>query len=225
MGGMPAPASPVTDDPVDGVRAGGRRRGVRPWATDVRFLLGIVLIAASVAGVWAVVAGARQTTPMLVATRTIVPGEPIAEGDVGVVEVALGRAQGEYLPAGADLASSVARSVIGAGELIARDALQPASASTTTTVVVRSLGDVPGEVRPGSAVDVWAAAQKERGVYDAPRILVAGAVVGSVSRDESMLGGGTTRLELVVPRDDVADVLAAVAGEAAVSVVPAEAAR
>ena len=61
-----------------------RLRSRAPWA-DVRFLLGLVLVIVSIAGVWFVVAAARQTAPVFAATRTIVPGETVSVDDVQVV--------------------------------------------------------------------------------------------------------------------------------------------
>ena len=62
-----------------------RARRRAPWV-DVRFLLGIVLILASVAGVWFVVSAARQTAPAIAAATTLVPGDVISATDVRVVE-------------------------------------------------------------------------------------------------------------------------------------------
>lgn len=198
----------------------GRRRPLARWV-DVRFFLGVVLIAASIAAVWAVVAMTRQTSPVYAATRTIVPGEKITPDDLSVVDVALGRVGETYLGSDEPLSGLVAGRTITAGELVPRDAVQPVAAARTTTVVVTSLAEVPSAVHPGTPVEVWVAPLKERGSYDTPRVLVPRAVVASVSHDDSMLGGGSASLELVIPRADVAQALAAIAAGSAVSIVPA----
>jgi len=95
------------------------------------------------------------------------------------------------------------------------------SAARTTSVVLRSAVDVPGSVGAGSVVEVWAAPLIERGSYDVPRILVADATVVSVTRDETMIGGGSAALEVVIPRADVASTLAAMSDQSALSIVPA----
>ena len=195
-----------------------RRRPAR-WA-DLRFVLGIVLIVASVVGVWAVVAVARQTTPVLAAAHTIVPGDRVTADDFAVVDVALGRTAETYVRSGADLSGRVADRTIPAGELVPHDALVTARSRATTTVVVESTADVPASIRPGSTVDVWAAEPEEQHSYGTPKILVSDAVVAKVAKDDSMLGGGSASLELVIPRADVADTLAAIAADWAVSVVP-----
>ena len=55
------------------------------------FFLGILLVIASVAGVWFVVAASRQTAPAFAANRTIVPGEAI--GRVAAERIAFADAE------------------------------------------------------------------------------------------------------------------------------------
>lgn len=193
----------------------------RPVWGDARFALGIVLIAASVAGVWGVVSAARQTTPVYVAARTLVPGDAVGSADLRVVEVALGQAEGAYLSPEVLSEGSVVTRTVPEGELVPQAAIGDASALRTTNVVIRSAVEVPAGVGAGSTVEVWAAPLIERGDYDVPRILVADAVVASVTRDESAVGGATASIEIVIPRAEVTATLAALADGSALSVVPA----
>lgn len=189
------------------------------WA-DVRFLLGIALVIVSIAGVWFVVAAARQTAPVFAAARTIVPGQAVDADDLRVVEVALGPLEDAYASPATLTPGAVATRTVAAGELVPRDAVGDAAQARTTTIVIRSATAVPAAVAAGATVEVWAAPQLERGVYDTPRILVASATVVSVDRDESMMGSAGTAVELVVSRADVAAALAAVADGSSLSVVP-----
>ncbi|UUT35694.1 SAF domain-containing protein [Microbacterium elymi] len=125
-------------------RVPARRRGF--W-TDARFFLGIVLIAASIGGVWAVVALSRQTTPVYAASHTIVPGQELTADDLTVVDVALGHTVDSYLVPGGAL-DAVATRTIEAGELVPRAASAPVSAATVTTVVVRSASRCPPPCGP-----------------------------------------------------------------------------
>lgn len=190
-----------------------------PWA-DLRLLLGVLLVVASVAGVWFVVTAARQTAPAYAAVDTIVEGQPITADDLRIVDVALGQVSGAYLTPAHLADGLIATRTVAAGELVPQGAVGAAAGSRTTSVVLRSTVDVPASVEPGSIVEVWAAPQVERGVYDTPRILVADAAVVEVTRDESMMGGAEAALEVVIARADVADVLAALADGDAISVVP-----
>lgn len=192
----------------------------RPARPDLRLLLGIVLVLVSIGGVWFTVQAARTTAPAYVATRTIVPGEVVSADVVQGVEVSLGALSESYLSADALTSGLVATRTIEAGELVPAAAVGSADAARTTRVVVRSAVDVPASVSAGTVVEVWAAPQRERGIYDPPRILVADATVVSVARDESMIGGGAAQLELVIPRADVAAALTAMSDQSALSVVP-----
>ena len=192
----------------------------RAFWGDARFFLGVLLVAASVVGVWLVVSAARETKPVYAAATTIVPGQPIAAGDLTVVDVALGPLAGTYLTADDLEDGAVATRTIEAGELVPAASVGDRDAARTTSVVVRSAVDVPASVEAGTVVEVWSAPLLERGAYDAPRVLVADATVVSVTRDDSVIGGAAAALELVIPRADVPAALAAIAGEAALSIVP-----
>lgn len=194
--------------------------GKRAFWADMRFVLGVVLIIASVAGVWFVVAAARQTVPVFAAARTIVPGEEVDAGALQVVEVALGQVGDAYAAPGLLEPGAVAVRTITKGELVPLSAVGAAEASDLTSVVLRSATDVPAAVAPGANVEIWAAAALERGQYEQPRILVPDATVATVTRDDSVMGADGPALELVIPRADVAATLAAIAGGAALSVVP-----
>ncbi|MGB4776870.1 SAF domain-containing protein [Microbacterium sp.] len=189
------------------------------WA-DVRFLLGIALVVVSVAGVWFVVAAARQTAPVFAAARTITPGQAVDADDLRVVEVALGQLEESYASPATLRPDAVATRTITAGELVPQDAVGDAARARSTTIVVHSATAVPAAVAAGSDVELWAAPQRERGVYETPRILVPSATVVSVDRDETMMGSGGTAVELVIARADVAAALAAVTDGSSLSIVP-----
>jgi hypothetical protein len=192
----------------------------RAFWGDARFFLGVLLVAASVIGVWLVVSAARQTVPVFAAAHTIVPGEAIGAGDFTVVDVALGPLADTYLTADDLVGARVATRTIEAGELVPAASVGDPSDARTTSVVVRSAVDVPASVEAGTVVELWSAPLLEQGAYDVPRILVADATVVSVTRDDSMMGGGAAALELVIPRADVPATLAAMSDESALSVVP-----
>ena len=96
-----------------------------------------------------------------------------------------------------------------------------AADSRTTTVVVASSVGLPEDVEAGTEVEIWQAPLREDGrSYDEPRILVGDVVVRAVLEREGLLADTTAELEIVIDRSDVAAVLAAVTGGAALSVVP-----
>lgn len=193
----------------------------RAFWGDLRFLIGIVLVGLSITGVWLIVSSADSATPILQADRTIVQGETITAADFRVVDVSLGALTDEYLRP-QDLASDqVAARTIEEGELVPRTASGRADDSRSTTLVIESSISIPEGVDAGTVVELWQAPLLEDGrSHDAPRILVADAIVAEVLDAEGMLSASRSAVEIVIDRADVADVLAAISGAAALSVVP-----
>lgn len=196
-------------------------RPQRAFWGDIRFLIGIALVALSVAGVWLVVSSAGRTSPVLQANRTIVQGETLVSADFQVVEVSLGPLASDYLaPQDLEPGQIAARTLV-EGELVPAAAAAEADSGRTTTLVIQSSTGIPEDVGPGTVVELWHAPPLADGrSHDAPRILVADATVASVVESDGMLEASGTGIEVVIDRSDVADVLAAVTGGSALSVVP-----
>jgi hypothetical protein len=193
-------------------------RSRRPLRGDLRLLVGVVLVVVSVAGVWLIVTAADRATPVLRAARTITPGEPVRSEDLQVVDVGLGVLEGEYLRPGDLRAGQVASRTLPEGEMVPRSALIDESHVHTTTIVVESSTGIPASVGAGTEIEIWAAPPLEDGrSYDVPRLLVDDVVVRSVLEPEGMLADTIAQAEVVVDRDDVADLLAAVTGGSALS--------
>ncbi len=197
-------------------------RARRAFWGDIRFLIGIALVILSIAGVWLIVSSARDTTPVLQATRTIAQGEALASDDFRVVEVSLGAVVDGYL-APQDLeAGMIAARTVESGELLPSVATGDAESSRTTNIVVESSVGIPERIDAGTPVELWYSpplGDDEDG-FEAPRILAADVVVASIPETDGMLAQRSTAVELVIDRADVADVLAAITGGAALSIVP-----
>ncbi len=194
-----------------------------PWA-DARFLIGVVLVVISVAGVWLIVSSSRQTAPVLQVDHTIVAGAALTSADFVVVDVSLGAASENYLAPQDLTAGLVASRTLSPGELLPASAVGDASDTRTTTLVVQSSVGLPAEVAAGSVVELWHAPAIEKG-FDEPRILIAEATVASLVEQEGMLAQSSPAVELVIDRTEVADVLAAITSGAALSIVPAGSTR
>lgn len=194
------------------------------WA-DVRFIIGIVLVAVSITGVWMIVASTDSAAPILRASRTIVQGEALGSDDFEVVDVGLGTLTEDYLAPQDLRTGQVASRTITTGELMPRSASADAEESRSTTIVVDSTTGVPEDVEAGTVVELWYAPLLEDGrAHDTPRILVADVIVAEVIESEGMLADSGSTVELVIDRADVADVLHAITSGAALSVVPVGAA-
>lgn len=198
-----------------------RSRARKPVFGDVRFVIGIVLVVVSVAGVWMLVSSSRQTMPLLQTTHTVVPGDTISAADLRVVEVGLGALTDTYLAPQDLQPGSIAMRTLAEGELVPASAVGSAEDAHTTTVVVGST-TTPLKMEPGTVVEVWHAPLLEDGrSFDDPRVLVGDAVVVSMAESDGMLAQSSTDVELAIDRGDVAAVLAAITGGDAISLVPA----
>ncbi|MEV7631257.1 SAF domain-containing protein [Microbacterium sp. NPDC089318] len=197
-----------------------RSRARRPFYGDLRFVIGLVLVVASIAGVWLLVSSSRQTAPVLQATRTVLPGENISSAELQVVEVGLGTVADSYLAPQSLGPGAVAVRTLAAGELVPLAAVGDADELRTTSVVISSTA-VPADVTAGTSVELWHAPPVEDGrAFEKPRILVGDAIVAHVAEEEGMLASSRTDVEVIVDRADTADVLAAIAGGDAISLVP-----
>lgn len=201
-----------------------RRR--RRRRLDVRLLIGLGLVAASIVGVWAVVDSVDDTVEVYVARDTLTLGDGVGAGELVSMRARLGAATTQYLtPAaleGRDLV--VTRTVI-SGELVPLSAVGAPAQVDRARVVVDVDGRLPAAVAPGATVDVWAARAGEDRRYGPPTVLVAAAEVSTVVRDDSFVADGrTVSVEILIARADVATVLEALAAEDALNLVPVGAA-
>ncbi|WP_350352636.1 SAF domain-containing protein [Microbacterium sp. A8/3-1] len=198
----------------------------RAFWGDVRFLIGIALVIVSITGVWLIVSASDDAAPVLQANRTITEGEALTSGDFQVVEVGLGALADDYLGPQDLQQGQVASRTLERGEIVPTSATTDAAESRSTTIVIESSTGIPEDVVSGAVVEVWHAPPLEDGrSYDVPRILVAEVIVRDVLEDDTVLADASTRVEIVIDRSDVADVLAAVTGSSSLSVVPVRSAR
>ncbi|GAA2040492.1 flagellar protein FlgA [Agromyces tropicus] len=194
------------------------RGGRRP---DPRLVIGLVLVVGSTLGTWALVDALDDTTEVLVAPETLTPGSRIDVDALRVESVGLGALAPNYLAPGDVPAEGlvVVRTVRG-GELVPTAAVSDAADAAHARVVVQSRGPIAGEIAPGSLVDVWAARAVERGSFEPPVVLVAGAEVARVLEDDGMVAADGPSVELLIPREKTAAVLEALASGDAVDLVP-----
>ena len=191
----------------------------RAWL-DPRLAIGAALVVVSIVGVLLVVQAASRSTTVWVASGTLLPGDVIGADDVEAVELRMGGGTAAYLAADATAEGLVVVSTVGEGEALPLSALGDADAVGLATVVLATDCGLASTVEEGTVVDVWAARPGEQGAFLAPTVLVADAIVVGLVEDEGLIADDAVRLEVLVPRADVADVLDAVANAHAVSVVP-----
>jgi hypothetical protein len=206
-----------------GWRTSNGRGGSR---VDPRLVIGVLLVASSTAGVWALVAGLDDTVEVYAATTTLPAGTALDEGDLERVKVGLAESGAHYVSVGDLPEGAVLGRTVGEGELVPMAALAEPDGERGATVVVTSRGPLPSLVVPGAVVDVWAAEAGERGEFGAPAVLVPGAEVSQVREPGGIATGDVgASVELLVPREKLAAVLEALASGDAIDLVPARAGR
>lgn len=206
----------------------------RPGWRDPRLLLGVLLVALSVAlASWSLAAAAR-TEPVYVTAQPLVPGEPVVAEGLAVREVRLGEAAGRYLSADAPLPSGLlAVRAVGEGEMVPLSAVSTGEVLDLRPVPIRPAAVLPSGVVEGSLVDLWFVPEAQEAAVGAaddarsgpagpavPRELAAGLTVAEVTEADGgfAVGQGTT-VHVLVPVDALATVLAALAAPGSVEVV------
>lgn len=207
---------------VDRPAAARERRERGRLRFDPRLAIGVGLVLASVAGVYAVVASADRTVEVYSASVVFNPGDRIRASDLHREHVRLGELRGRYLtPERLPGKGVIATRTVLAGELVPASAVGSVAGDRFSSVVVTVGGQLARSVEPGVVVDVWSAAETEHGDFGPPAVLVGSATVVRVVESTGIIAdGGTVSVEILVPRVKIARVLEAVANGDALSLVP-----
>jgi hypothetical protein len=201
------------------------RRG-RRFRVDPRFIIGVALVGASIAGVWAIVSAVDDSREVFSARSTLTAGDRITSDDLLVSHVRLGAGESHYLSPATlpDDGLVVTRTVL-EGELVPVSAIATDAAGELARVVVPVGDTLSAQVVAGASVDLWSAREVERGRWEPPAVLVGGAEVAEVLEAGSLFAGTPGRsVELLVPREKTAAVLEALAAGDAMTLVPSVAA-
>jgi hypothetical protein len=217
----------VSEPPA--ARGAPRRSRPRP---DLRLVLGIVLVLASVAGVVAVVRAADTTVAVYAAAAALAPGQRISGADLTRRDVVLDGGEQRYLAVSAvPPGGLVVRRAVGRGELVPRAAVGSAATAGLTALVVSVRGELASAVQPGAAVDLWAATSTDgdRGGDGAggpaaggapPVVLVSAATLVAVHDRGTLVADDGHAVELRLPLSRVARVLQAEVDGATLTIVP-----
>ena len=199
------------------------KKTAAPKKRDTRLVVGIALVVAGVAGTLGVVWSMDATTPYLVTTRDILPGETVSAEDLTTIDLHVRQGSLPYLTADHQLTTvgQVALTPLSSGSLVASNALTDQLASDTTTVTVSlGIGGAPWLV-PGARVDVWVSPAASDGQFGPPRVVARGAVVAGVRTDEGFaVDPSVVSVDIRVVYRDVALILDAVANGFPLSLSP-----
>lgn len=217
-----------TDDrggPLPAPRAG---RLQRPSWRDGRLLAGLLLVALAMVTGALTLQHFNHSVTVLQASHTLEPGDELGKADVTAVEVRLDSPQ-RYLSAlPTDGSGRVVREVR-AGELIPRTAVADAAALNVRAIAVPVTGASAATLQRGSSVDIWVSERMSDATagtsYKAPQRLLERVSVASVPSSGGGLGSATgdPAVQVMVPQDQVAALLAAMNSGGKVDLVPVSA--
>lgn len=195
----------------------------RPAWREPRLLIGLGLVAASIAATTAAVAYGDSTDAYVVAARELQVGETIGEDDLRRVDLRL-EATGESYVSGAQELGEGAVVVdrVAAGQLIPREAVGRAEDIDRRPLGIPLSTPMPAGTGSGDLVDVWVS-QRERsgGQWSAPRQILAGAELAAIDESSGALGSQTeATAQVLVESDEVAPVVEALSRESRITLVP-----
>ncbi|WP_157155399.1 SAF domain-containing protein [Diaminobutyricimonas sp. LJ205] len=204
------------------MRVAGRPSRPRTFWVDPRFLVGVVLVVASVVGVIAVIGAADSSVQVYAARAALAPGDRVDAEDLVTRSVRLGEARDRYLgPDELPDGGVVISRPVSAGELLPLSAVGQSSGARLAAVVVTTTGALSRAVTEGSSVDLWVTRPADAPDAAPPTVLVGAAHVVAIAEPDGLLAGEEgASVELLVPRSRLAGVLEAIAAEAALSLVP-----
>ncbi|MEP6480131.1 MAG: hypothetical protein ABJB03_12110 [Rhodoglobus sp.] len=188
---------------------------------DPRFIIGLLLVASSVGGVYAVVTAADTTVPAYTARDALSQGQVVHLDDLVESHVRLDGANDLYLLEGdVPAAGLVVTKPVAAGELVPASAVGAEAGQRFASVVLTLTSQLPGSVDAGSSVDLWSAKETKEG-FGAPTVLVSSATVVRLVESEGLVvDKSVATVEVLVPKSKIARVLEAVANGDALSMVP-----
>ena len=193
-----------------------------PHRINARVVLGVTLIVVASLASWGVYRLNANTATVLVANRLLVEGEQVSQTDFRSQEVASGAFSSEYFLTGDPVVGKVVTRVVHPGELIPRASIGEASETLQTTLVIDLSSAIASSLHEGDIVDVWAAdsprSSAATATTTAPHAVVRRARLAHKQESGNSLSSGD-RVEIVLPRSAVPEVLQSVAQGDAMTVV------
>jgi len=214
MSGVAAPLAPA---PAQRLR--------RPSWRDPRLLIGLVLLFTSVAVGARTVALADHTEPVYAARHTLPTGTALSPEGLEIVRVRLAGARSRYLDARYPIPrGKVLIRTVGAGEMLPVASIGPANGLLYRPVAIPIDGSPPAGLAPGGRADIWASAKRRDalgGGYDQPEPIARTVEVFTVDKPGSDLAADrSSSVEVMLPADDLAPVLDALANQARIVILP-----
>ncbi len=154
----------------------------------------------------------------LVPSRTVAPGEPLDRVDWDTVSANLGNLAGHYLPA-LNPPHGYAAQTLASGQLVPKASVARLQPGSFARLVISTKTQLGLGIRTGAKVAIWASEKLQNNQFDAPKRIVANAVVARVLKQQIMFSSGSQQVELMISPIQTPIVLSAMASDSAIFLV------
>ena len=196
-----------------------KRLGAQQSTSRRNVILGALLIAISMAGVWLVIEANNHTEEFLVAAKPAASGSMITESSFRVVRMNLGDSTALYLKPGDLEPGNYLLNTMAVGQLVALGSVASAIIDPRQPVVITSTMPLPQGVGVGDFVDIWVSEAIQGGSFAAPMTLVLDAEIVDVAAATGVLADQQPQVQVLVPVESVSPILDAVASKDSLSMI------
>lgn len=180
---------------------------------------GILLIVASGAGVWALIAINNHTDEYLVANAPLASGSKVSSTNFSVAQMNLSGSSAVYLKPGDLIDGTYLLNTVDAGQLVPKNSVATNIIDAREPVLITSLMALPKKLKVGDFVDIWVSDAIENNKFAPPAILVLNAEISDIIEDTGVLSNQQPKLQVLVPNAAVSPILDAIASKDALSAV------
>jgi hypothetical protein len=184
-----------------------------------KIIIGSLLIASSITGVWLTLEANSRTEEFLVAANATSGGAVVSDSDFRVANLNLADSANLYLRPGDVPAGSYLLYSADAGQLVPKTWVASAIIDQREPVVISSTMPLPSTVKVGDLVNIWVSKKQDAGKYLAPVQLVLNAEIAELTEATGMLADQAPRVQVLVPVESVGSILDAIASKDALSLV------
>lgn len=196
-----------------------KRLGAQRSASRRNLIVGMLLIAISMVGVWLVIEANNRTEEFLVAAQPAASGSVITESSFRVVRLNLGDSSRLYLKPGDLDEGNYLLNTMAVGQLVALGSVASAIIDARQPVVITSTMPIPQKVGVGDFVDIWVSELQDGGVFAPPRTLVLDAEIVDIAEPTGVMADAQPQVQVLVPVESVSPILDAVASKDAISMI------
>ncbi|GAA1686450.1 SAF domain-containing protein [Fodinicola feengrottensis] len=175
----------------------------RPSWLDLRLVGGVLLVLVAVLVGGRVLASADQAVQVWAVQADLAAGTTLGAGDLRTVRVQLYDSAASYLAVAASPVGRTLLRALSAGDLLPRSALGETPAGSLVSIPV-SPQHVPGSLRAGQRIDVYATAKPAAGAVAKTARVLAGVTVQQVRVPDAGVLSSTAQVAVVVRIDDSA---------------------